>query len=110
MDKYTSVRELEKESIHVRSGMPIVHPKFKMVISLGYAWASIFNACYAVHNDVIAFVSNDKLFVTPYTRAAMEVLHGEFFEKKSFLVPFSDGDFPAEDYLSARWNDLVASA
>lgn len=107
MAKYVNVDELVVQSIHVESGMPIVHPKCKAVMTLGYAWAEIFNSCYAVHNSVLAFVKNNKLFVTPYSKDAMDVLHEELFEKKAFLVPFSDGDFPADNSVCQRWNELV---
>ena len=110
MAKYANVEELVMKSIHVESGMPIVNPKCKSVLALGYAWVEIFNSCYAVHNSVLAFVKNNKLFVTPYTKAAMEILHEELFEKKAFLVPFSDGDFPADDFMCERWYALVAEA
>ena len=88
-------------------GMPIVHPKYKMVLSVGYAWAGIFNSCYAIHNGVVAFVFNNKLFVTPYSKATVQILNDQSFEKRAFLVPLSDGDYPKDAGLNMRWKKLM---
>ena len=84
------------------------HAKYKQVLTVGYAWAGLFNSCYAVHNGVIAYVVNNKLFVTPKTKSAMKTLQEVSFEKKAFLVPLSDGDYPEDTSVCKRWDALKA--
>lgn len=64
---------------------------------------SKFNGCYAVNNSTIAFVSNHRLFVTPYTRSAIKTLVNNGHAKSNFYVPFSNCDYPKHtpDYWRA---------
>lgn len=100
---------LKVDALWVYSGMIAVFPQFAKEESLNVSeLESKFNGCYATNNSTICFVSDNKVFVTPYTRIAMRSLHFAGFCEKYFYVPFSNGDYPKAEQL--KWSSLREKA
>ena len=60
---------------------------------------------YCVEDETIVFVDCSRnVFVTPYTRKAINILNGNGFSKANYFVPFQGKDFPTDhEYL---WRNL----
>ena len=100
---------LKKGVVRVYSGMIAVFPQFSQEEVLNVSeLASKFNGCYAMNNSTVCFVSDNEVFVTPYTRTAMRTLLSAGFYEKYFYVPFSNGDYPKSE--QSKWNALRENA
>ena len=66
--------------------------------------AVMFNGCYAMNNGIVCFVSDNVVYVTPYTREAQEALRVAGMGRADFCVPFSNSDYPK--YEKAKWRRL----
>lgn len=100
---------LKEGALKVYSGMLIVFPHLSQEEPLNISeLASKFNGCYAMNNSTICFVSDNEVFVTPYTRITMRSLHSAGFREKFFYVPFSNGDYPKAELF--KWNALREKA
>ena len=67
-----------------------------------------FNGAYCTNNSTIAFITNEGVYVTPYTSQAMMTLLKNGFIHEQFHVPFSDGDYPK--YQKEKWDRLRDAA
>jgi len=67
-----------------------------------------FNGCYATNNSTVCFVSDNEIFVTPYTRNVIRALNAAGFCQKYFYVPFSNWDYPKAE--QSKWNLLREKA
>lgn len=104
-----NLMELKKESIRVYSGMTVVFPQFHQEENLNIeGLVPKFNGCYAVNNSTVCYVSDNEVFVTPYTREAMYALEEGRFRKEYFYVPFSNWDYPKNEMVT--WNQLRQKA
>lgn len=105
-----SIKELiEKEEVlRVYNGLDVMWPMQNQVECMSFVQelCSKFNGCYSVNNSTVALVSDKMMYVAPYTRPLIEALAG--FEKKSFYVPFSNGDYPLK--YQYQWNCLRNAA
>lgn len=61
---------------------------------------------YAFTAKAIAFVSEGKLYVTPYSKEALDAIRNTGYQLREFHVPFSRGERPQGEYAE-RWNQLV---
>lgn len=106
----TAMDYLKKEgSIRVNSGMIVVHPQSSQEETLNVSdLAPKFNGCYATNNSTVCFVSDNEVFVTPYTRSTIHLLVDAGFSKEYFFVPFSSGDYPKSELF--KWNSLCEKA
>ncbi len=95
---------LKEQAVRVYTGMMVVYP-FNQEEALNISGLTPkFNGRYATNNSTVCFVSEDQVFVTPYTREAMNALSEAGFIEDCFFVPFSNGDYPkSEEY---KWNHL----
>lgn len=99
----------EKGAIRVYPGMKVVCPKSAPNFPINLSKITPrFNNCYAIHNEIICFVSDDEVFVTPYTRITINILDSAGFCEKFFYVPFSNGDYPKSE--KSKWNSLLEKA
>ena len=106
---YKTIEELINDSIRVIPGMIAVYPQFSQEEALNISeLAPKFNRCYATNNSTVCFVSDNEVFVTPYTRVTMRSLHNAGFCEKYFYVPFSNGDYPKSEQF--KWNSLCERA
>ena len=64
---------------------------------------------YCVEDETIVFVDcSTNVFVTPYTRKAVNILNGNGFSKANYFVPFQGKDFPTDyEYF---WKNLQMQA
>ena len=110
MAKSITMDSLKKDgAIRVYSGMIAVYPQFAQEEALNISeLAPKFNGCYAVNNSTVCFVSNNEVFVTPYTRNTMSTLRSAGFVEKYFFVPFSNWDYPKNEQF--KWNSLREEA
>ena len=100
---------LKEGAVRVYSGMIAVFPQFAQEEALNISeLAPKFNGCYATNNSTVCFVSDNEVFVTPYTRVTMRSLHNAGFCEKYFYVPFSNGDYPKSEQF--KWNSLCERA
>ena len=101
---------LKEEAVRVYTGMIVIYPRLLKEEALDISELSPkFNGCYAMNNSTVCFVvSENEIFVTPYTRTAMSTLHSAGFCEKCFYVPFSNWDYPK--YEQAKWNALRENA
>ena len=65
---------------------------------------SKFNGAFCTNNSTICYVTDDGVFVTPYTRKAMSAILCAGLVHKHFYVPFSNGDYPK--FEKAKWLHL----
>lgn len=100
---------LKKGAIRVNFATIAVFPQFDQEEPLNISeLVPKFNGCYATNNSTVCFVSDDEVFVTPYTRITMRSLNSAGFCEKHFYVPFSNGDYPKSEQL--KWNILKEKA
>ena len=100
---------LKEGAVRIYSGMITVFPQFAQEEVLNVSeLVPKFNGCYATNNSTVCFVSDNEVFVTPYTRTAMRTLRSSGFCEKSFYVPFSNGDYPKFEQF--KWNTLRENA
>lgn len=99
----------ENESIRIYPGMIVVFPQLEQEGTLNASEIkSKFNGCYAVNNSTICFVSENEMFVTPYTKRTIASLHHAGFHEEYFYVPFSNWDYPKNE--CAKWESLCKAA
>ena len=104
MANYT-MAELVKDSIRIAPNMVVVYPQLSAeTIIDAQEQSTKFNGRFAMNNSTLAFVQDNKLYVTPFTRNALETLRANLFREDFFYVPFSNGDYPK--YERDRWNNL----
>lgn len=100
---------LKEGAVRVYTGMIAVFPQFSQEEVLNISeLAPKFNDCYATNNSTVCFVSDNEVFVTPFTRRALRSLRSAGFCEKHFYVPFSNGDYPKSEQL--RWYSLREKA
>ena len=100
---------LKEGAVRVYSGMIAVFPQFAQENALNISeLAPKFNGCYATNNSTVCFVSDNEVFVTPYTRIIMRSLRSAGFCEGYFYVPFSNGDYPKTEQF--KWNSLREKA
>lgn len=101
---------LKEEAVRVYSGMIAVLPQFprsEKILDVS-DMAPKFNGCYATNNSTVCFVSDNEVFVTPYTYLIIHALDLAGFDEESFYVPFSNGDYPKFEQI--KWNSLREKA
>lgn len=104
-----AMNSLKEGAVRVYSGMITVFSQFMHEEALNISeLVPEFNGCYATNNSTICFVSDNAVFVTPYTRNAMHILLSAGFRKKYFSVPFSNWDYPKSE--QNKWNTLLENA
>ncbi len=100
---------LKEGAVRVYSGMIAVFPHFSKEEVLNISeLVPKFNGCYATNNSTVCFVSDNEVFVIPYTRITMRSLHSAGFREESFYVPFSNWDYPKSE--QSKWNSLLKKA
>lgn len=100
---------LKRRAVRVYNGMIAVYPQFSREIALNISdLAPKFNGCYATNNSTVCFVSDNEVFVTPYTRITIRSLRSAGFCERSFYVPFSNWDYPKSEQF--KWNSLRETA
>lgn len=109
MDKEINMDSLKADSVRVYLGMLVVFPQFSQEETLNVSGlAPKFNRCFAMNNSTVCFVSDNEVFVTPYTRSVIRCLRSAGFREESFYVPFSNGDYPKTEQV--KWNSLREKA
>lgn len=105
---------LKKDAVRIHDGMVVVfpgdflhQPSQEEILRIS-GLAPKFNGCYAVNNSTVCFVSDNEIFVTPYTRVTIRSLQAAGFFKEYFYVPFSNGDYPK--FEDAKWISLREKA
>lgn len=100
-----TMESLKERAVWVHPGMIAVFPQFEEALDVSVSGlAPKFNGCYATNNSTVCFVSDNEVFVTPYTRNIIRALQCVGFCEKTFYVPFSNGDYPKVEQF--RWNSL----
>ena len=100
---------LKEGAVRVYNGMIAVFPQFSQEEALNISeLAPKFNGCYATNNSTVCFVSDNEVFVTPYTRITIRSLHSAGFREEYFYVPFSNWDYPK--FEQSKWNSLCEKA
>ena len=104
--------ELIKDySIEIYDGMTVVWPQFddeEEHLDIVSRLTPKFNHCCAMNNMVISFVWEYQVYVTPYTKEAMDILEKNDFKFKNFGVPFSNKEYPKAERV--KWLKLCAKA
>lgn len=100
---------LKEGAVRIYTGMIAVFPQFSQEEALDISeLAPKFNGCYAMNNSTVCFVSNNEVFVTPYTRTTIRSLRSAGFCEKHFYVPFSNWDYPKSEQF--KWESLRVKA
>lgn len=108
-NKINAMDSLKEGTVRVYTGMIAVWPQFSKEEAINVSeLAPKFNGCFSTNNSTVAFVHENEIFVTPYTRFVMRTLRSEGFRETYFYVPFSNGDYPKSEQL--KWNSLRESA
>lgn len=96
---------LKDEAVQVYDGMIAVFPQFSKEVALSVSELyPKFNGCYATNNSTVCFVSDNEVYVTPFTRTVIRSLQSAGFTAKDFYVPFSNSDYPKAE--KAKWESL----
>lgn len=104
--KEETMKNLKKNSICVTRGTVACWPQYdnkEELVEMSEI-RSKFNGAYSMNNSTICFVIDDEVFVTPYTREAMDTILAAGLRREYFYVPFSNWDYPK--YEKARWDHL----
>ena len=100
---------LKEGAVRVYTGMIAVFPQFSQEEVLNISeLAPKFNGCYATNNSTVCFVSDNEVFVTPFTRRVLNSLRSAGFCEKHFYVPFSTWDYPKSEQF--KWYSLREKA
>lgn len=102
---------IKKGAIRVYDGLAVVWPQAgnKVEYLSGIKeLCSKFNGCYAANNSTVAVVSDNQMYVAPYTRTLMSALAQEGFYEDHFYVPFSNWDYPQREHY--QWDALRKAA
>lgn len=103
------IDSLKEGAIRVYTGMIAVFPQTSKEETLNISeLAPKFNGCYATNNSTVCFISENEIYVTPYTRATMHSLLSAGFRQDHFYVPFSNWDYPK--YEQVKWESLRKKA
>lgn len=62
---------------------------------------------YAFTSQVIAFVYDEQLYVTPNTKESLNIIRDAGFKLREFHVPFSRGARPIGEF-GEKWQNLIA--
>ena len=105
-----SMVSLVKNSIHVTNATAVIWPQFgdKETTVNVTNHRTQYNGAYSINNGVICFVVDHEVYVTPYTRGAMETIEEAGLTQKYFYVPFSNWDYPK--YERMKWEHLNEEA
>ena len=100
---------LKSEAVRVYHGMIAVFPQFskEKVINMSEMTPK-FNGCYATNNSTVCFVSDNEIFVIPYTSLVIRSLCNAGFRREEFYVPFSNWDYPRSEKF--KWEALREKA
>lgn len=103
------MQKLMENSISISGTAMVCWPQFGKEETIDMTgMVSKFNGRYATNNSTIAYVVDNVVFVTPYTRQAMETILEAGLVRDYFYVPFSNGDYPK--YAKAKWDRLLSDA
>ncbi len=92
-----NIQELKKNSINVSDPTVVCWLQLNKEEIIDMSRIGLkFNGCYATKNLTICYVVSREVFVTPYTREAMDIIRKALVER-SFDVPFSDWDYPKHE-------------
>ena len=67
-----------------------------------------YNGFYSIRNKTVCFISNNEIYVTPYTRSVLKTLKVYGFTEANFIVPFENGDYPKFERF--KWKNLREKA
>ena len=101
------MKELKENSIRIPGVIVVCWPQYddeEETVDMTDT-GSKFDGCYAVNNSTICFVINHEVFVTPYTRESISSIQNAGLVRRSFYVPFSNGDYPK--YKKTEWQRLL---
>ncbi|MBR3056306.1 hypothetical protein IKG64_03365 [Candidatus Saccharibacteria bacterium] len=89
------MRDLIKRSLYVYPGIRFCwgEDRYECTYDISEV-AEQFDGCYSIHNAVIAFCVDRKMYVIPYEIAVLESLRRYGFPEREFFVPFSHKDYP----------------
>ncbi len=103
------LEELKEQSVRIYNGMIAVYPQFGEEEALDISsLIPKFNGCYASNNSTVCYVTENEVYVTPYTHAVRNTLCDNCFMEKSFFVPFSNWDYPKDE--QQKWESLRGKA
>lgn len=96
------MKNLKENSIQIHNTITVVHPIQDEETTLDMSDVrSKFNGAYCTNNSTICFVTDDMVFVTPYTRTAMATILKAGLRHEYFYVPFNNGDYPK--FEKSKW-------
>ncbi len=101
-----NINELRELAVKVTSNMEIFWPQANKTER--YTPSLLKEGTYNTNNGVIAFVSNNNLYVIPYSSDSMKVLLDNAFIQEHMYVPFSNWDYPVAE--KSKWSNLLSSA
>lgn len=97
-----TLKELKENSIHIQGKVTVVWPQFHEEEDLDMSdTRSKFNGAFSTNNSTICYVCDNEVFVTPWTSEAFAIIVESGLVRKSFYVPFSNGDYPKHE--EAKW-------
>ncbi len=99
------MKNLKENSIHIHGTVTVVWPQHQREEELDMSdIRSKFNGAFSTNNSTICFVHDNEVFVTPWTSEALATIAKAGLDRKSFYVPFSNGDYPKHE--EAKWSRL----
>lgn len=66
---------------------------------------AVYEHKYCVHNEIVCFVTNEKMYVAPTFDRVMNFIRDNNFTEWDMYVPFSDNSVPVWGY--DRWKHLL---
>lgn len=99
-------------SLKIEEGMPVLWPKQEKPgqLKVSKIVSSVMGKkAYNYNAQVIAFVSDGDMYVTPYTKESLGIIRNAGYKLFEFHIPFSHGDLPIGEY-GDLWQELLAKA
>lgn len=100
---------IKKEAVRIYPGITVVNTRTKTEEMLDMSdQIPRLNGYFSVNNSTVCFVTNNEMFVIPYTNRVIESLKATGLKKSDFYVPFSNCDYPKEE--QEKWKALREAA
>ena len=105
MQEISTLEKLKEMSIAINHSTMAIRPKENKKVIFNPSVDPKMEHCFCSNAGVVAFVTDGKMYVTPYMASVMAVLNREGFTRKTMNVPFSNDEYPIDE--KKKWDALL---
>lgn len=104
MKELKTLADIKDLALVIEGTISVVSPQYEDIQPF---IPEVSNKRFNSKDGIIAFSDNNKLYVIPVFKDVIPILESKgFTASKSVSIPFLNGDFPLEDELYKKWEDL----